>query len=125
MRALQKWGIGLGVLLLVCLLLTFFIDRTDHVAFNKEKWQDTKLTTTEPYIRTQMVDTIVDDLLKPGMSKDSVIELLGPPTNTDYFSSYDLHYWLGPEPGSVSVDSSWLVIKLQDGAVTHYGVLTD
>jgi hypothetical protein len=54
-------------------------------------------------IRSRMVDR---DLRSWSRARSS--PLLGEPTRTDYSKAFDLVYELGPERGSVSIDSQWL-----------------
>lgn len=58
---------------------------------------------------------MVDDLLKNhnfhGNTRQEIEALLGPPTTTDKFPEWDLIYWLGPERGSLPLDSEWLAFK--------------
>ncbi|MBD1864951.1 MULTISPECIES: hypothetical protein [Trichocoleus] len=73
---------------------------------------------------------MVDDLLKrhtlAGKSRSEVIALLGQPGTTDYFQDYDLVYWLGPERGLMSIDSEWLIIRLDaQGRVSEHQLVTD
>ncbi len=73
---------------------------------------------------------MVDDLLNGhklvGMDRASVVELLGEPTLTSYFHEYDLVYWLGPERGLWSIDSEWLVMKLDaNRRVSEAKLVTD
>lgn len=52
--------------------------------------------------------------------------MLGKPPATDYFSDWDLVYWLGPERGFLSIDSEWLVVKLdQNEVVTDFKIVRD
>jgi hypothetical protein len=73
---------------------------------------------------------LVDDLLRShelrGRSRSEVVALLGEPPKTDYFREYDLVYWLGPERGFISIDSEWLVMRLDSlGRVSEYRLVTD
>jgi hypothetical protein len=55
-----------------------------------------------------------------------VVALLGEPRRTRYFRQYDLVYWLGPERGMISIDSEWLVLRLDKrGRVTEERLVTD
>jgi hypothetical protein len=47
-----------------------------------------------------------------GKSREELITLLGAPPKTDYFSDWEMVYWLGAERGFMSIDSEWLVIRL-------------
>ena len=61
-----------------------------------------------------------------GLAVLVVVAVLGEPTRTDYFKEFDFVYWLGPERGLISVDSEWLVIKLDpSGRVSQAQVVTD
>jgi hypothetical protein len=52
--------------------------------------------------------------------------MLGEPPPTSYFRQWDMVYWLGMERGFVSIDSEWLVIRLdQDGRVAESRIVTD
>jgi outer membrane protein assembly factor BamE (lipoprotein component of BamABCDE complex) len=73
---------------------------------------------------------MVDDFLAKhklrGMTKQEIVELLGEPDDTDYFSNWDMVYWLGPERGFMQLDSEWLVIDLDDlQRVSEYRLVTD
>jgi hypothetical protein len=73
---------------------------------------------------------MVDDLLARyhlvGMTKAAVLHLLGEDPPTGYFREFDLVYWLGPERGLMSIDSEWLVIKLDaKGTVSEASLVTD
>ena len=62
---------------------------------------------------------MVDDLLEKheivGMYRNEIIELLGEPSDTEYFKESDnIVYWLGTERGLVRIDSEWLVIWFDD-----------
>lgn len=59
---------------------------------------------------------MVDDLLAhhdfKGMNRDKVEAQLGPKTKTEYFSDWDLVYYLGPgRYGDAVGDSEWLVFR--------------
>jgi hypothetical protein len=73
---------------------------------------------------------MVDDLLRRhdlvGESRADVVALLGESTETNYFSDYDMVYWLGPKRGLIKIDSEWLVLRLNESrAVTERQVVSD
>ena len=73
---------------------------------------------------------MVDDLLERyelrGMTRAEVVALIGEPPKSDFFRSYDLVYWLGPERGLIGIDSEWLVMKLDaNRRVTSVELVTD
>jgi outer membrane protein assembly factor BamE (lipoprotein component of BamABCDE complex) len=65
--------------------------------------------------RHRMADSLVQQRRLIGMSRADVLSMLGEPTATSHFRRYDLVYWLGDERGWMSVDSEWLVMKLDEG----------
>lgn len=73
---------------------------------------------------------MVDDLLSRhnfrGMTREQTVAILGEPDKTEYFRDWDMVYWLGPERGFMSIDSEWLVFRL-DGQqkVTDYKIVRD
>jgi outer membrane protein assembly factor BamE (lipoprotein component of BamABCDE complex) len=81
-------------------------------------------------VRVQMIDDLLRRHQLKGRTRAEIIELLGEPTETDKFNTWDMVYWLGPERtgGSVwlSMDSEWLVLDLgADGRVKDYAVVRD
>ncbi|HEY7188102.1 MAG TPA: hypothetical protein VH436_16220 [Vicinamibacterales bacterium] len=63
-------------------------------------------------IRRRMVDELFRRHNVRGESRAEIVALLGEPTRMHYCKEFDLVYWLGPERGSISIDSQRLVIKL-------------
>jgi len=61
---------------------------------------------------------MVDDLLRrhpfKGMTREQVTAIIGEPEKTEYFKDWDMVYWLGPERGFMSIDSEWLVLRLDN-----------
>lgn len=121
----NKWIIISSLVAIAIAVLIFFLKPADQIKFNYEKWNDRSLVYSEPYIRSQMVKDVLNNILEEGLTTDMVIKKLGPQSKSDYFSDYQLRYWLGPENGLVSIDSSWLVIKIKDERVEKYEVVTD
>jgi hypothetical protein len=73
-----------------------------------------------------MVDDVLARHPMVGRSRTEVVALLGEPKPTSYFSEYGLVYWLGPERSLTSIDSEWLVMRLDSvGRVTQAGLVTD
>ncbi|WP_417505735.1 hypothetical protein [Marinomonas gallaica] len=121
----NKWIIISSLVAIAIAVLIFFLKPADQIKFNYEKWNDRSLVYSEPYIRSQMVKDVLNNILEDGLTTDMVIKKLGPQSESDYFSDYQLRYWLGPEDGIVSIDSSWLVIKIKNERVEKYEVVTD
>ena len=65
-------------------------------------------------------------LVLVGMSQQQVSSLLGPADDTDYFRNWDMVYWLGPERGFLSIDSEWLVLRLDEQKrVNDFAIVRD
>lgn len=61
-----------------------------------------------------------------GKSRAEVVVLLGEPPPTDYFRQYDMVYWLGAERGWLTIDSEWLVVRLDaNKRVSEARIVTD
>jgi hypothetical protein len=102
------------------------LDRCHTRRFSTELWQDSSQAFSRAAFRGCMVDHLLRRTELRGVTRDSVVRLLGPGDNTAYFREYDLVYWLGPERGLMSIDSEWLVIRLDDRSrVAEAKVVTD
>lgn len=96
------------------------------VRFDSSRWKQAGHPNQDSYPRLNMADDLISSRKLYGKTKQEAIELLGKPSDSGYFRTYDLTYWLGPERRWMSIDSEWLVIKLDDrGRVTEYRLLTD
>lgn len=101
-------------------------DYSTRVAFSESDWLAGVDGRAANPKRTQMVDSLLQTVDFHGRTKTEVIAILGDPTPADYFSEYDLVYWLGPERGFLSIDDEWLVFTLDNSAkVSDYRVITD
>ncbi len=126
----RQWLLVITVVSLGLVFLLTFNTLGDEahmsISFDQSQWKNEEQITEEPYIRLQMIKDVMDNHLSRGLSRDQVIAKLGQPTETPYFRDYDLVYWLGAEPGLISIDSKWLVIKLDSqNAVADYKLVTD
>jgi hypothetical protein len=97
-----------------------------HEKFVRSEWMDT----TKAFGRLAVRGCMVDDLLSVhelvGLTRDSVVALIGEPPPTEYFKEFDLVYWLGPERGLIGIDSEWLVIRLdRQRRVSEAQLVTD
>lgn len=112
------------------LMSVVFMRHTDSQAafipFDQSIWTDDEAIHRLPNPRRLMIEDVLSNHLKAGMTRQEVITLLGKPTETPHFRDRDLVYWLGNEEGYVSIDSAWLVIDL-DGtdAVEGFEKVTD
>jgi hypothetical protein len=76
--------------------------------------------------RLRMIDDLVASKRLDGLQRGDVTALLGPADKTDYFTDWDLVYWLGPERGLIRIDSEWLVLRFDEsGRVAEYRVARD
>src|SRR6478736_6481463 len=67
--------------------------------------------------RLRMIDDLMAEHSPVGLSRDSVIRMLGPSDSTPYFQDWDMVYQLGPERGFLSFDSEWLVLRVRNDTV--------
>jgi hypothetical protein len=63
-------------------------------------------------VRIRMVDDLLRRHSFRGMTREQVVAIVGEPDQTEYFKEWDLVYWHGPERGFISIDSEWLVFRL-------------
>lgn len=99
-------------------------ERLRRRPFDAAAWQGEKTLTNDVRIR------MVDDLLRRhsfrGMTREQVTAIVGEPDKTGYFKEWDLVYWLGPERGFMSIDSEWLVFRLDSQKkVTDLRIVSD
>lgn len=120
---------GLGVLVFTGAFFGYLFiepviqDYMQRVPFDAVTWRQGD-TLNNP-IRIHMVDDLLRHTVVVGMSRAQIDDLLGSPSTTSKFKDYDYVYWLGPEPGLISVDSEWLVIRLKNGIVAEIKVVRD
>ena len=93
-------------------------------AFDPTAWQDEGQV--QQGIRLGMADRLIARGTLKTMTRTEVVKLLGEPPKTDYFRDWDLVYWLDPERGFMSIDSEWLVLRLDaDERVVDCGIVRD
>jgi hypothetical protein len=77
-------------------------------------------------VRIRMVDDLLRRHRFGGMSREQVTAIVGEPDKTNYFSDWDMVYWLGPERGFMGIDSEWLVFRLDgEKRVSEYEIVRD
>jgi hypothetical protein len=100
-------------------------ERRHRIAFDSAVWKASLSARDDP-IRLRMVDDLLHRYPLRGMREDELIALLGTPPKTDYFSDYQLMYWLGPGRGFISIDSEWLAVRIgPDRRVTEARIVED
>ncbi|MBD2096142.1 hypothetical protein H6F90_13445 [Trichocoleus sp. FACHB-591] len=108
------------------ILLPLPLDRCESKRFESADWQERSQSHSPAAVRGCMVDDLLKRHTLVGKSRSEVIALLGQPDTTDYFQDCDLVYWLGPEQGLMSIDSEWLIIRLDaQGRVSNHQLVTD
>jgi hypothetical protein len=113
------WRRALGLLAVVIAVGLSAIAVTNYwksrpLPFDRVVW-DARAQDLEDFRRHRMADWLIRERQLIGKSRAELISLLGEPTATSHFRDYDLVYILGNERGWISIDSEWLLIKL-DGA---------
>lgn len=93
--------------------------------FDAEVWRDEERIYTDPFPRLAMAEALVEGGLPEGMSREAVIDLLGPPTDTPYFADRDLVYWLSESQRGLGVDSHWLVIDFDASGLSAAEIVRD
>jgi hypothetical protein len=110
---------GLGLLLLaspifILLAASGFepvIEYFGRKPFDSVSWKTSLATPSSNPIRLKMVDDLLRKHPLIGKSRVEVEKLIGIPPPTEYFRSYDLVYWLGPERSFFGIDSEWLGVR--------------
>jgi hypothetical protein len=113
----------IAVLGIVPLSIVFWIFLGDalensvhYQTFNDELWkkQSSSAHDVKWPARLRMVDDLLASGRLIGMSKNQVIELLGPPDGTQ---DAGVSYYLGPERGPFGIDSETLIIEFGEDAI--------
>ncbi len=107
----------------------FIVNKIHSKKFNAELWRNHE-TVEHNYswpLRLTMVDDLIASGKLKGLNKKQVIDMLGSPKDHGYFKEcYDLAYWLGPERGSIRIDSEWLAISFdKEDKVKEYLLVRD
>lgn len=97
-------------------------ERLNRLPFDSAKWK----AGNENDIRLRMVDSLLRKYDLSGNTKAEILALLGEADNTGYFRNYDLVYRLGAERGFISIDSEWLLFRLDtNNTVKEYRIVSD
>ena len=97
----------------------------EPILFNSDIWKASEPEWSWESVRLKMVDDLKANYIHIGLSESGVLKLIGPPTDTEYFSGHDLVYYLGQERNAIGIDSEWLLIDLEDGVVSDVSIATD
>ena len=97
-------------------------ERLNRMPFDSAKWK----AGNENDIRLRMVDSLLRKYDLSGKTRAEILALLGEADNTGYFRDYGLVYRLGAERGFISIDSEWLVFRLDtNNTVKEYRIARD
>jgi hypothetical protein len=98
-----------------------------HRTFDPVVWNDPALSLEPPYLRSCMVDDLLDQGLLLQKIEAEVITLLGTPEPPEHgFGDHDLVFVVGPERSFISIDYEWLLLNLDDqGRVKEALLMTD
>lgn len=102
---------------------------SDLLKFDSSAWKkDVSVPLPKDFVtaRQKMLRDLVENVL-PGKSKDEILDLLGPATETAKFQgTYDLIYSLGPERDNIfPLDYEWVLIHLKDDRFKKYSIRAD
>ena len=96
-------------------------------SFDSVTWKDGESAEfSQEAPRLEMADRLIRSKELLGLSRSEVERLLGPSTETEKWRNWDFVYWLGAERGFISIDSEWLVIRVnEDGHVREAEIVKD
>lgn len=123
----SPWGcfaIVLAALVAIAILYGFETGYLPERRFNAATWRND--LNGDRDARVHMVDSLIASGRLDGLTRPEVISLLGPPCDCGYFSDWDLVYRLGMERDLLSIDSEWLVIRMdRNGRIARYELARD
>jgi hypothetical protein len=111
-RALSLIAILLAVGLSTLAAVNYW--KTRPLPFDRTVW-NAEPEDADDFRRHRMADWLLKQRRLLGMSRTEIVSMLGEPAKTSHFRSYDLVYVLGNERGWISIDSEWLLMRL-DGS---------
>jgi len=134
MRRSTWWAIGGGaigvvyVATMIFVLASFFLEDVreyqNRIPFNSASWKADQ--DTENPLRIRMVDDLLAKNDFHGAAKAEIVALLGEPDHDVIFTDRDLPYRLGPERDYFSLDTEWLVFRLNlHDDVIDYAIMRD
>jgi hypothetical protein len=103
-----------------------WVFRTPGREFDQQLWHDCADYQAAQFPRLGMADRLIAQGTLRGKSRLEVVDVLGEPPESGFFRDWDLVYWLGPERAFFSVDSEWLVFRLNKQLhVVDYRIVRD
>lgn len=107
----------------------------DRAVFSAPSWKDRAFIdhSDRDSPRSRTVDDLLASSVLVGKSREDITALLGMDDGLrgtgyagGFCDDYDFVWFVGPEPGWISVDSQWLVIKLSpEGKAAEVKTVTD
>jgi hypothetical protein len=85
--------------------------KTRPLPFDRAVW-NAEAKDIDDFRRHRMADWLLKQRRLVGMSRAEIVSMLGDPTETSHFREYELVYVLGNERGWMSIDSEWLLMRL-------------
>ena len=85
--------------------------KTRPLPFDRAVW-NAEVAGIDDFRRHRMADWLLKRRRLVGMSRAEIVSMLGEPTKTSFYREYDLVYVLGNERGWMSIDSEWLLMRL-------------
>lgn len=126
-------GVGFYVTLLAGVVASFGWTQLHIRAFAPKLWNDPEwkksagVETHYHSIRQQMVDDLLASHLRVGMTRENVLELIGPGDSDPYFGAPTADRWiyyLGAER-AVGIDNEWVIVSFADGVLQSARLATD
>lgn len=132
---LWMFAAGLGVpVALSGLAAAYFVlapraaEYTRRLPFDSAIWKSRSADAGAEWpTRLRMVDDLLNWRQLHGLTREQVVEFLGPPDRTSKWREWDFVYHLGPERGGLfRIDSEWFVVRFDAGGrVAMYQVVRD
>lgn len=123
----SRWGCvlsGVGAIFLLLIGAAFITGHLPVAFFDSDRWKQAEAP--GGYTRLRMVEHLIASERLVGLTRAEIVSTLGPPDGTEYFSEWDMVYWLGPERSLISLDSEWLVIRFgRSDTVADYRIVSD
>jgi hypothetical protein len=118
------WGIATLTILYILFVSTIvfkphvynYFNRTE---FNQEQWKTWVETESAMSLRWNMVHDLTSEYELVGMTRQEIINLLGPPDNENQ-KFHTSSYYLGM--AGFGIDTGSLIIKFKDGKVIKYEI---
>ncbi len=108
-------------------VVSFYLVFRGPLPFVKSWWQAGQEDWDDDWNRRhRMADWMLLTGTLSGLTQAEVIEKLGEPPPTNYFREWSMVYMLGSERGFMSIDSEWLVLRVDSaGHVSDARIVRD